>query len=133
MPLDFSKVCQCLSSNNDLAETERRFASEFRKVHQSSTGKAPTEMEFVSALQGKNLVTHASEMALGRSNSTNYLALLAMEASNSISGFAQFEVSASGAATMLWGCSSGTMRDMSNLGRMSPPNNYLVAGWWVLS
>ena len=60
-----------------------------------SPGKASTEMEFVSALQGKNLVTRTSEMDLGGSNSINYLAILAMEAPNSISGFAKFEVFAS--------------------------------------
>ena len=73
VPLDPSKVFYCLNSSNDLAKTEGRFASEFRKMHEvgwrGSIGNAPTEMEFVSALQTRDLVMYASEMVLGRSNS----------------------------------------------------------------
>ena len=65
MPLDSSKVFYCLNSGNDLAKTEGRFASEFKKMHkvgwQGSIGRAPTEMELVSALQSKDLVMYASE------------------------------------------------------------------------
>lgn len=34
---------------------------------------------------------------------------------------------------MLWGCSSGAMRDMGDFDRTGTPNNYMVAGWWVYS
>jgi separase len=60
MPVDSSKVFYCLNSSNDLAKTEDRFASEFKKMHEvgwrGSIGRAPTEMELVSALQSKDLV-----------------------------------------------------------------------------
>ena len=32
------------------------------------------------------------------------------------------------AATMLWGCSSGSLRDMGEFDRVGTPNNYLLAG-----
>ena len=33
------------------------------------------------------------------------------------------------AATMLWGCSSGFMKDMGDFDRVGTPNNYMLAGW----
>ena len=60
MLVDSSKVFYSLNSSNDLAKTEGRFASEFKKMHKvgwrGCIGRAPTEMELVSALQNKDLV-----------------------------------------------------------------------------
>ena len=100
MPLDPSKVFYCLNSSNDLAKTEGRFANEFKKLQKvgwrGSIGKAPTEMELVSALQSKDLVMYAPDIGFGhKATLTNYLAMSAMEALSSISGVAKFEVSAS--------------------------------------
>jgi separase len=36
------------------------------------------------------------------------------------------------AATMLWGCSSGLLRDMGEFDRIGTPYNYMLAGWWVI-
>ena len=33
------------------------------------------------------------------------------------------------AATMLWGCSSGALRDMGEFDRNGTPYNYVLAGW----
>jgi separase len=33
------------------------------------------------------------------------------------------------AATMLWGCSSGALRDMGDFDRVGTPYNYMLAGW----
>jgi separase len=33
------------------------------------------------------------------------------------------------AATMLWGCSSGVLKDMGELDRTGTPYNYVLAGW----
>lgn len=35
------------------------------------------------------------------------------------------------AATMLWGCSSGALREMGEFDRTGTPYNYMVAGWYV--
>lgn len=35
------------------------------------------------------------------------------------------------AATMLWGCSSGAMKDMGEFDRTGTPYNYMLAGWYV--
>lgn len=32
---------------------------------------------------------------------------------------------------MLWGCSSGLLRDMGEFDRIGTPYNYMLAGWWV--
>ena len=36
------------------------------------------------------------------------------------------------AATMLWGCSSGTLKYMGEFDRTGTPYNYMLAGWSVL-
>lgn len=33
---------------------------------------------------------------------------------------------------MLWGCSSGALREMGEFDRVGTPYHYMVAGWWVL-
>ena len=33
------------------------------------------------------------------------------------------------AATMLWGCSSGTLKYMGEFDRTGTPYNYMLAGW----
>ena len=33
------------------------------------------------------------------------------------------------AATMLWGCSSGALREMGDFDRVGTPHNYMLAGW----
>lgn len=35
------------------------------------------------------------------------------------------------AATMLWGCSSGALKDMGDFDRIGTPYNYMLAGWYV--
>lgn len=32
---------------------------------------------------------------------------------------------------MLWGCSSGALRDMGDFDRVGTPFNYMLAGWYV--
>lgn len=32
---------------------------------------------------------------------------------------------------MLWGCSSGNLRDMGDFDRVGTPYNYMLAGWYV--
>jgi separase len=33
------------------------------------------------------------------------------------------------AATLLWGCSSGAMKEMGSFERIGTPNHYMIAGW----
>jgi hypothetical protein len=37
------------------------------------------------------------------------------------------------AATMLWGCSSGSLKEMGDFDRVGTPFNYMLAGWYVAS
>lgn len=37
------------------------------------------------------------------------------------------------AATMLWGCSSGSLKDMGDFDRTGTPHNYMLAGWCVVT
>ena len=37
------------------------------------------------------------------------------------------------AATMLWGCSSGTLKYMGEFDRTGTPYHYMLAGWCVAS
>jgi len=36
------------------------------------------------------------------------------------------------AATMLWGCSSGAMREMGDFDRAGTPDAYMLSGWCVI-
>jgi hypothetical protein len=35
------------------------------------------------------------------------------------------------AATLLWGCSSGALKDMGDFDRIGTPYNYMLGGWYV--
>ena len=136
MPVDASKVFYSLNSSNDLAKTEGRFASEFKRMHEvgwrGSIGRAPTEMELVSALQSKDLVMYALGIVLGISNSYQFSRYVGHGGAEQYIRGSKIRSLRQCAATMLWGCSSGAMRDMGDFDRMGTPNNYMVAGWWVL-
>ena len=137
IPLDPSKVFYSLNSNSDLVKTEGRFASEFKKMHElgwrGSIGRAPTEMELVSALQSKDLVMYASGIGSWASNSNQCSSYVGHGGAEQYIRGSKIRSLRQCAAAMLWGCSSGAMRDMGDFDRTGTPNNYMVAGWWVVS
>ncbi|KAJ6475784.1 cysteine peptidase C50 [Mycena vitilis] len=104
-----------LNPSGDLVRTEGRFkdwAEDMEQVGwQSVVGHAPSEQQFLDALRKKDLVVY-----FGHGGAEQYLR------SHKIRHLPRC------AATMLWGCSSGTLREMGDFDRVGTPYNYMLAG-----
>ncbi|KAH7890369.1 peptidase family C50-domain-containing protein [Phlebopus sp. FC_14] len=113
--VDPRKVYYFLNPSGDLKGTEGRFASWLKEMHEFGweglTGRAPSEQQFLNALSRKDLVIyfgHGGGEQYARSHKIRTLSRCA--------------------PTMLWGCSSGAMKDMGEFDRVGTPNNYMLAG-----
>ncbi|KAJ7097786.1 cysteine peptidase C50 [Mycena belliarum] len=104
-----------LNPGGDLVRTEGRFkswADDMGQVGwQSVVGHAPSEQQFLDALRTKDLVVY-----FGHGGGEQYLR------SHKIRNLPRC------AATMLWGCSSGSLREMGDFDRVGTPYNYMLAG-----
>ncbi|KAG5644204.1 hypothetical protein DXG03_008867 [Asterophora parasitica] len=105
-----------LNPSGDLGRTEERFmgwVGEMKKAGWDGiTGRAPSEQQFLNALRDQDLVVY-----FGHGGGEQYLR------SHKIRNLPTC------AATMLWGCSSGALRDMGDFDRVGTPYNYMLAGW----
>ncbi|KAI0700451.1 peptidase family C50-domain-containing protein [Cytidiella melzeri] len=104
-----------LNPSGDLKNTEGRFANwlqDMKKVGWTgSIGKVPSELQFSDALMNKDLVIyfgHGGAEQYIRSRKVRHLPKCA--------------------ATMLWGCSSGALKEMGDFDRTGTPYNYMLAG-----
>ncbi|KAJ7709735.1 peptidase family C50-domain-containing protein [Mycena rosella] len=104
-----------LNPSGDLVRTEGRFkgwVEDMEKVGwKSVVGHAPSEQQFLDALRSKDLVVY-----FGHGGAEQYLR------SHKIRNLPRC------AATMLWGCSSGSLREMGDFDRVGTPYNYMLAG-----
>ncbi|KAJ7449960.1 cysteine peptidase C50 [Mycena latifolia] len=104
-----------LNPSGDLVRTEGRFKGwleDMEKVGwQSVVAHAPSEQQFLNALRTKDLVVY-----FGHGGAEQYLR------SHKIRNLPRC------AATMLWGCSSGSLREMGDFDRVGTPYNYMLAG-----
>lgn len=133
--VDARKTYYVLNPSGDLKGTEGRFSSWLKGMHgmgwEGIVGRAPSEQELLSALSRKDLVMYVDATFFRPS----------LISPNSYFGHGGGEQYARShkirhlprcAATMLWGCSSGALREMGEFDRVGTPYNYMVAGWWVL-
>ncbi|KDQ52064.1 hypothetical protein JAAARDRAFT_40451 [Jaapia argillacea MUCL 33604] len=104
-----------LNPSGDLKGTEKRFkdwVKDMKKVGWDGViGRAPSEQEMVDALGKRDLVIyfgHGGAEQYVRSHKIRHLPKCA--------------------ATMLWGCSSGALREMGEFDRVGTPYNYMLAG-----
>lgn len=132
-PVDPRKGYYILNPSGDLGRTQERFidwVKDMEKVGWRGTvGRAPSEQEFLDALQRQELVVyvyicsqiHRSSLIcdryFGHGGGEQYVR------THKIRNLPRC------AATMLWGCSSGTLREMGDFDRTGTPNSYFVAGW----
>ncbi|KAF7338167.1 Cysteine peptidase C50 [Mycena venus] len=104
-----------LNPSGDLVRTEGRFKAWVQDMEevgwQSVVGQPPSEQQFLDALRRKDLVVY-----FGHGGAEQYLR------SHKIRNLPRC------AATMLWGCSSGTLREMGDFDRVGTPYNYMLAG-----
>ncbi|OCH85114.1 hypothetical protein OBBRIDRAFT_891378 [Obba rivulosa] len=113
--VDPRKTWYLLNPGGDLKGTEGRFAGwleEMRSVGwEGVVGRAPSEQQLVDALARNELVIyfgHGGAEQYVRSHKIRHLPRCA--------------------ATMLWGCSSGALREMGDFDRIGTPYNYMLAG-----
>ncbi|KAI6000295.1 peptidase family C50-domain-containing protein [Pisolithus orientalis] len=113
--IDPRKAYYILNPSGDLKGTEGRFAPWLKQMHSVGwdgiTGHAPSEQQFLNALSQKDLVIyfgHGGGEQYVRSHKLRHLPRCA--------------------ATMLWGCSSGSLKDMGEFDRVGTPYHYMVSG-----
>ncbi|KAH9478241.1 Separin [Psilocybe cubensis] len=104
-----------LNPSGDLGRTEERFRDWAKDMKFSGwdgvAGKPVSEQQFVNALKTRDIVVY-----FGHGGGEQYIR------SHKIRSLPTC------AATMLWGCSSGLLRDMGDFDRTGTPYNYMLAG-----
>lgn len=115
IPIDPRKAYYILNPSGDLKGTEGRFTGWLKQMHSVGwdgiTGHAPSEQQFLNALSQKDLVIyfgHGGGEQYVRSHKIRHLPRCAV--------------------TMLWGCSSGSLKDMGDFDRVGTPNHYMLSG-----
>ncbi|KAI0064205.1 hypothetical protein BV25DRAFT_1914431 [Artomyces pyxidatus] len=113
--LDVTSTYYVLNPSGDLVGTERRFAPWLKRMEavgwEGVVGHIPSEQQMVDALSRKDLFIY-----FGHGGGEQYIR------SHKIRHLPQC------AATMLWGCSSGLLREMGSFDRTGTPYNYILAG-----
>ncbi|KAG6876419.1 hypothetical protein C0992_013023 [Termitomyces sp. T32_za158] len=113
--VDPRKGYYILNPSGDLHKTEARFRSWAADMEKAGwhgiIGRAPSEQQFLNALRNQDLVVY-----FGHGGGEQYIR------SHRIRKLPAC------AATMLWGCSSGALREMGDFDRVGTPFNYMIAG-----
>jgi separase len=117
LSVDSRKVFYILNPSGDLTRTQTHFEPWIAQMVAKAgwkgiVGRPPTELEMVSALSEYDLVLyfgHGGGEQYVRSHKVRHLSKCA--------------------TTMLWGCSSGYLKDQGDLDRAGTAWNYMVAGW----
>ncbi|GLB42455.1 putative peptidase family C50 [Lyophyllum shimeji] len=113
--VDPRKGYYMLNPSGDLEKTEGRFRDWVRDMERAGwdgvIGHPPSEQQFLNALRDQDLVVY-----FGHGGGEQYLR------SHKIRNLPTC------AATMLWGCSSGALREMGDFDRVGTPYNYMLAG-----
>lgn len=140
--LDGKKGFYILNPSGDLRKTQSQFQPWTVRMEalgwRGIVGRPPTELELVDALSTKDIVVCVSVSFVGRFylveahfssvNSTRYFGHGGAEQyirSHQIRSLKRC------ASLMLWGCSSGILKDYGEFDRNGTPWNYMLAGWFV--
>ncbi|KAJ4488281.1 cysteine peptidase C50 [Lentinula aciculospora] len=104
-----------INPSGDLERTEERFKPWLKSMEKVGwhgiSGRAPSELQVLNALRTKDLVVY-----FGHGGAEQYVR------SHKIRSLPRC------AAVMLWGCSSGALREMGDFDRVGTPLNYMLAG-----
>ncbi|KAK0192924.1 peptidase family C50-domain-containing protein [Armillaria mellea] len=113
--VDPRKGYYLLNPSGDLNRTEGRFKEWAENMEsagwQGIIGRPPSEQQFLNALQDRDLIVY-----FGHGGGEQYIR------SHRIRHLPRC------AAVMLWGCSSGFLREMGTFDRVGAPYNYMIAG-----
>ncbi|CDZ96287.1 Regulator of spindle pole body duplication [Phaffia rhodozyma] len=114
-PLNGKRGFYILNPSGDLGKTESYFSSWIQKMDKLGwrgiVGRPPTELEFVNALSTMDIVVY-----FGHGGAEQYIR------SHKIRSLKRC------ASVMLWGCSSGQLKDYGEFDRNGTPWNYMLAG-----
>lgn len=115
------KVFYILNPSGDLSTTQTHFEPWIKQMTKQAgwkgiIGRSPTDLEMVAALKDYDLVLY-----FGHGGAELYIASYKIKRLPKC------------ATTMLWGCSSGALRDQGDFDRTGTAHNYVLAGWYVLS
>ncbi|KDQ13324.1 hypothetical protein BOTBODRAFT_133563 [Botryobasidium botryosum FD-172 SS1] len=109
------RVHYILNPGGDLKRTEGQFADWLKGMHavgwDGIVGRAPSEVELTAALNKSDLVLY-----FGHNGAEQYLR------GSKVRNLTRC------ASTMLWGCSSGALRDQGEFDRIGTPYNYMLSG-----
>ncbi|THV00746.1 hypothetical protein K435DRAFT_963900 [Dendrothele bispora CBS 962.96] len=104
-----------MNPSGDLSKTEKRFEEWLNGMEEVGwkgiKGRPPSELEVLNALENEDLVVY-----FGHGGAEQYVR------SHKIRSLPRC------AAVMLWGCSSGALKDMGDFDRVGTPLNYMLAG-----
>ncbi|KAG8988816.1 hypothetical protein FRB93_003969 [Tulasnella sp. JGI-2019a] len=113
--VDPLKTFYVLNPSGDLTTTQATYESSFKDLEKVGwrgvTGRVPSEEEMICGLEKSDLMLyfgHGGAQQYIRSHKLRHLPRCA--------------------ATMLWGCSSGAMKEMGDFDRVGTPNHYMLAG-----
>jgi separase len=134
--VDPRKVYYVLNPSNDLRGTEERYRAWLKEMRRAGwdgvVGKPPSEQQLLDALSRKDLVmcimsdwfssysdidVHPLPSYFGHGGAEQYVR------SHRLRNLPRC------ATVMLWGCSSGVLREMGDFDRVGTPYNYMLAGW----
>ena len=133
--VDPRKTYYVLNPSGDLKNTEGRFLNWLKNMGSVGwdgiVGRAPSELQFSNALTRKDLVMYVDSRHVPSR-------LLTLCSSYFGHGGAEQYIRSHRlrhlprcAATMLWGCSSGALKEMGDFDRIGTPYNYMLSGWSV--
>ncbi|KAG8885856.1 hypothetical protein FRB98_001569 [Tulasnella sp. 332] len=113
--VDPLKTFYVLNPSGDLTTTQTTYEQTFKDLEEVGwrgvTGRVPSEEEIIHGLEKSDLMLyfgHGGAQQYIRSHKLRHLPRCA--------------------ATMLWGCSSGAMKEMGDFDRVGTPNHYMLAG-----
>ncbi|KAI0313288.1 peptidase family C50-domain-containing protein [Amylostereum chailletii] len=113
--IDASNAFYVLNPSGDLTATEKPFSGWLKRMDavgwEGLVGKVPSEQQMVDALSKKDLFIY-----FGHGGAEQYVR------SHKVRHLPQC------AATMLWGCSSGLLKEMGEFDRMGTPYSYMLGG-----
>jgi separase len=127
-----SRAFYVMNPSGDLKSTENTFRDWATEMEphgwKGLIGRAPMETELINALESRDLFLHVLFLLncsltnifhsyFGHGNGEQFIR------SRKIKSLRRC------AATMIWGCSSGFMKDMGSFDRTGTPAHYMLAGW----
>lgn len=131
--VDPRKAYYVLNPSGDLKNTEGRFVNWLKDMAsvgwEGVVGHPPSELQFSNALTRKDLVMYESARFARRLLTDIIGRYFGHGGAEQYIRSHKLRHLPRCAATMLWGCSSGALKEMGDFDRVGTPHNYMLSGW----